>query len=370
MKFGIFFVGQRPQIHEQYDDESKVNPNPVRRTDSDVYQDILRGAVLAEELGFDSVWIAEHAFSEHSALSSPHSMLAAIAAKTTRVKIGVACTIVPWHPPLRMAQDLATVDVISQGRLIVGIGRGYQKREFDVYGLDMSESRDRFVEGMDIAVKAWTEERFAYEGKFHSFPEVMVIPKPVQKPHPPIWMAVTHSPESVDVAVSNRWGLFTVGSTFFPASPESDQDLINLYHSRMLETGVAPEDISISAVRNMYVSESGEEALEVMKPRLEWAGDMGTFLRRPVATLAGAGVLGGYEHYARDPFIEPDLIEKRGQQAMGAIGSPEKVTAAIKDLESRHVSHFLGYVDTGGLSYDEIEGSLRLFAEKVMPNFR
>ena len=120
MKFGIFFVGQRPQIHEQYDDESKVNPNPVRRTDSDVYQDILRGAVLAEELGFDSVWIAEHAFSEHSALSSPHSMLAAIAAKTTRVKIGVACTIVPWHPPLRMAQDLATVDVISQGRLIVG----------------------------------------------------------------------------------------------------------------------------------------------------------------------------------------------------------------------------------------------------------
>ena len=370
MQFGIFFVGQRPQIHEQYADESKVNPNPVRRTDSEVYGDILRGAVLAEELGFDSVWIAEHAFSEHSALSSPHSMLAAIAAKTTRVNVGVACTIVPWHPPLRMAQDLATVDVISQGRLIVGVGRGYQKREFDVYGLDMAESRDRFVEGMDIAVKAWTEERFAYEGKFHSFPEVMVIPKPVQKPHPPIWMAVTHSPESVDVAVSNRWGLFTVGSTFFPASPESDEDLINLYYSRMLEAGAVSEEISITAVRNMYLAESEDEALEIMGPRLEWAGDMGKYLRQPVATLAGAGVLGGYEHYARDPFIEPDLIEKRGPQSMSAIGNPEKVTATIKDLESRHVSHFLAYVDTGGLSYEEIEGSLRLFAEKVMPNFR
>jgi len=370
MKFGCFFVGQRPLLHEQYADESKVNPNPVRRTDVEVYEDILKGAVLAEDLGFDSVWVAEHAFSEHSIVSSPHSMLAAIAAKTTRVKIGVACTIVPWHQPLRMAQDLATIDIISKGRLIIGAGRGYQKREFDVYGIDMSESRDRLVEGMDIAIRAWTQERFAYEGKFYTIPEVMVIPKPVQKPHPPIWMAVTHSPESVDVAVSNRWGLFTVGSTFFPAAADSDQDLINLYHSKMLDAGVAAADITIAAVRNMYVAESDDEALEVMKPRLQWAGDMGAFLRRPVASMAEAGTLSGYEHYARDPFIEPDLLEKRGPQAMGAIGSPEKVTATIKDLESRHVSHFLGYLDTGGLSYDEIEGSLRLFAEKVIPNFR
>ena len=107
MKFGAFFVGQRPLLHEQYADETKVNPNPVSRTDVQVYEDILRGAELAEQLGFDSVWIAEHAFSEHSIISSPHSLLAAIAARTERVKIGVACTIVPWHPPLRLAQDLA-----------------------------------------------------------------------------------------------------------------------------------------------------------------------------------------------------------------------------------------------------------------------
>ena len=370
MKFGCFFVGQRPQLHEQYADESKLNPNPVRRTDVEVYEDILKGAVLAEELGFDSVWVAEHAFSEHSIVSSPHSLLAAIAAKTNRVNIGVACTIVPWHPPLRMAQDLATLDIISGGRLIVGAGRGYQKREFDIYGIDISESRERFVEGMDIAIKAWTEDRFAYEGKFHTIPEVMVIPKPVQKPHPPIWMAVTHSPESVEIAVSNRWGLFTVGSTFFPAAAESDQDLINLYYSKIQRAGVAPEDITIAAVRNMYLAGSEEEALEVMKPRLQWAGDMGAYLRAPVAAMAGAGQLRGYEHYARDPFLEPDLLAQRGPQAMGAIGTPEKVTATVEDLEARHVSHFLSYLDTGGLSYNEIEGSLRLFAEKVIPNFR
>ena len=254
--------------------------------------------------------------------------------------------------------------------MIVGAGRGYQKREFDIYGVDMSESRERLVEGMDIAVKAWTQERFAYSGKFHSFPEVMVIPKPVQKPHPPIWMAVTHSPESVDVAVSNRWGLFTVGSSFFPASSDADQDLINLYYSKMLNAGVPDQDITIAAVRNLFVADSDDEALAIMKPRLEWAGDMGAFLRRPVAAMAGAGALKGYEHYAHDPFIEPDLVEKRGPQAMSAIGSPDKLTETIRDLESRHVTDFLGFMDTGGLSYDEIEGSLRLFAEEVIPKFR
>ena len=370
MKFGILFMGQRPQVHQQYADESKVNPHPVRRTDSEVYQDILRSAVLAEELGFDSIWITEHAFSEHGTFSSPHSMMAAIAAKTTRIKIGIAVTIVPHHSPLRMAQDLATVDVISQGRLIWGVGRGYQKHEFDGYGVEMSESRERLVEGMDIAVKAWTEERFAYEGKFNSYPEVMVIPKPVQKPHPPIWLAVTHSPESVDLAVRNRWGLLTVGSTFLPAAPEADQNLIKLYHSKMLEAGVSEDDIPVAAARALYLAENDDQALEFIRPRRQWSGDLDEFLRRPGHELAAAGRLRGYEHYVKDPFTDPEMRQKREPESESFIGSPEKINNSLKDLESQHVSHFLGYMDSGGLSYDEIEGTLRLFAEKVIPRFR
>ena len=370
MKFGAFFVGQRPQLHEQYSDQ-KDNPNPVTRTDVEVYQDILKGAELAEELGFDSVWIAEHAFSEHSIISSPHSLLAAIAARTKRVQIGVACTIVPWYAPLRLAQDLATIDVISGGRVVVGIGRGYQKREFDIYGIDIAESRDRFIEGMDITAKAWTEDRFSYNGQFFQFPEVMVIPKPVQQPTPPILMAVTHSPESVEIAVSNRWGLFTVGSSFFPASPDSDKNLISLYHRRMVEEGVAPDDMEIAAVRNVYVSPTDKEAIDLLTPRLQWAGDMGEFLRRPVSEMANApGGLRGYENYVRDPFIEQDLVAERGIEGMAAIGSPEKVTAAIKELEDNHVTNFISYLDAGGLDFDQVSRSLKLFAEKVMPNFR
>lgn len=369
MHFGCFFVGQRPLVHEQYADGHQVNPNPVRRTDAEVYHDILQGAKLAEALGFDSVWIAEHAFSEHGIVSSPHSLLAAIAAQTTRVKVGVACTIVPWYHPLRLAQDLATLDIISAGRLIVGVGRGYQKQEFDAYGVDIAESRERFVEGMDIALQAWSQERVAYEGKFYTIPEVMVVPRPIQQPHPPIWMAVTHSPASVDIAVQHRWGIFTVGSSFFPAAPEADENLITLYRSQMLASGVAPDAISIVAVRNMYVAARAEEALATMRPRLQWAGDLAVHLRAPVSTLARAGGLQGYEHYARDPFIDPALTQRRGQEAMGAIGTPAQVTATIKDLQARHVTHFLGFMDTGGLPYQQVEQSLRLFAEQVMPHF-
>jgi alkanesulfonate monooxygenase SsuD/methylene tetrahydromethanopterin reductase-like flavin-dependent oxidoreductase (luciferase family) len=371
MKFGAFFVGQRPQLHEQYDDEHKTNPNPVSRTDVEVYEDILKGAELAEELGFNSVWIAEHAFSEHSIISSPTGLLAAIAARTKRVKIGVACTIVPWHAPLRFAQDVATIDIISGGRVVVGVGRGYQKREFDIYGIDIAESRDRFVEGMDIAIKSWTEERFSYDGQFFKFPEVMVIPKPVQQPTPPILMAVTHSPESVEIAVSNKWGLFTVGSSFFPASPDSDQNLISLYHRRMIEEGVAPDDIEIAAVRNVYVSPTDKEAIDLLRPRLEWAGDMSEYLRRPVSVMANApGGLRGYESYVNDPFIEEDLLEKRGKDGMAAIGGPEKVTKAIKELEDNHVTNFISYLDVGGLDFNQVSASMKLFAEKVIPNFR
>lgn len=370
MHFGCFFVGQRPLVHEQYADGQQVNPNPVQRSDRQVYHDILKGAKFAETLGFDSVLIAEHAFSEHSIISSPHSLLAAIAAQTSRVKVGVACSIVPWYHPLRLAQDLATLDIISEGRLIVGVGRGYQKQEFDAYGLDMAESRERFVEGMDITLKAWTQERLSYDGKFYTIPDIMVIPRPLQQPHPPIWMAVTHSPASAELAVQQRWGILTVGSTFFPAAPEADENLITLYRTNMLASGVAPDEITVVAVRNTYVAAREGEAQAFMQPRFQWAGDLARYLRSPVSTLARAGSLRGYEDYARDPFIDPDLVQRRGQEALGAVGTPAQVTAAIRDLQAKHVTHFLCYMDLGGLSYDEMAPAMRLFAEQVIPHFK
>ncbi len=159
-------------------------------------------------------------------------------------------------------------------------------------------------------------------------------------------MAVTHSPASVEVAVQHRWGLVTVGSTFFPAAPEADDNLITLYRTRMLTSGVASEDLTIIAARNTYVAAGEGEAHAFMQPRLQWAGDLARYLRSPVSTLARTGGLQGYEAYARDPFIDPELVQRRGQEALGAIGTPAQVTATIKDLQARHVTHFLCYMDS------------------------
>ncbi len=124
------------------------------------------------------------------------------------------------------------------------------------------------------------------------------------------------------------------------------------------------------AVRNMFVADTDEAAASILLPRLEWTGDLAVYLRSPVSALAGSGGIRGYEHYVRDPFIDPELVQRRGQEAVGAMGSPDTVTAAIRDLQSKHVNQFLGFMDTGSLSYAEMEPSLRLFAEQVMPNFK
>ena len=364
MEFGCIFAGQRPQLHEQYRSGAN-NPNPVTRTDTEVFETILSGAELAEQLRFDSVWVTEHGFSEHSIISSPHSLLAAVAARTKRIRVAMGCTIVPWYHPLRIAQDLATVDIISGGRLDVGVGRGAFKRKFDAYGIDMSESRKRFQEGMDIVTRAWTEERFAYEGNFYTIPEVTVLPKPAQKPHPPIWVPVSHSPESLEYAVRHRWSVLTQGNTFFPTSPSEDILPATLYHRMLVESGVAPEDIKISASRFLFVAETDEKAISMIRPRLEWSADMLSFITARLASMRDRPE--SYEDYKRHTQTDPLVRE---QEVRGAIGSPEKVVATLRQLESQNVTHFLGFVDVGGLPYPEIEKSLVLFAEEVMPEFR
>jgi alkanesulfonate monooxygenase SsuD/methylene tetrahydromethanopterin reductase-like flavin-dependent oxidoreductase (luciferase family) len=147
----------------------------------------------------------------------------------------------------------------------------------------------------------------------------MVVPKPIQHPHPPIAMAVTHSPASVKVAVQHRWGMVTVGSTFFPAAPEADDNLITLYRTKMLASGVAPDALTIIAARNTYVAAREGEAHAFMQPRFQWAGDLARYLRSPVSTLARTGGLRGYEAYARDPFIDPEPSNAVGRKPWGPL---------------------------------------------------
>ena len=183
-KFGIFSLSQVPdlaKVVESFDDD-------------------LSFFELAERLGYDKVWIAEHLFSSYGLVTSTQVYAAAIAQRTKKVRIGMAVCAIPFNHPLRTASDFALVDILSHGRLDFGVGRAYQPHEFVGLGVPMDQSREMLAEGLDIVLKSWTQEKVSYRGKFWTIPEpVELLPKPVQKPHPPVYQA-TISPESFEQA--------------------------------------------------------------------------------------------------------------------------------------------------------------------------
>ena len=183
-KFGIFSLSQFPDL-------SKVVES---------FDDDLGFFELAEKLGYDKVWIAEHLFSTYGLVTSTQVYAAAIAQRTKKIRIGMAVCAIPFNHPLRTASDFALVDILSHGRLDFGVGRAYQPHEFVGLGVPMDQSREMLAEGLDIVLKSWTQEKISYKGKFWTIPEpVEVLPKPVQKPHPPVYQA-TISPESFEQA--------------------------------------------------------------------------------------------------------------------------------------------------------------------------
>ena len=150
----------------------------------------------AERWGLDCMWLAElHVAPTRSVLAAPLAIASAIAARTTRMKIGIAVQVLPLCHPLRVAEEAATVDQISHGRLIFGVGRSGFPRTYQAYGVPYAESQERFAETLEIIRRAWTQPKFSYDGKYHSFNDVHLVPKPYQKPHPPIRIAAT-SPDT------------------------------------------------------------------------------------------------------------------------------------------------------------------------------
>src|SRR5215467_10286830 len=162
------------------------------RTEREAFAEGFEQIYAAELWGLDAIWLAElHFDPQRSVLSAPLSIAAAVGARTERIKIGIAVQVLPLCHPLRIAEEAATVDHITGGRLIFGVGRSGLPRTYEAYGVSYGESRDRFGEVLEIVKRAWTETSFSYQGKYYSFDKVHLVPKPYQKPHPPIRIAAT-----------------------------------------------------------------------------------------------------------------------------------------------------------------------------------
>ena len=151
----------------------------------------------AEDLGFNSLWVTEHHFRYFGGMMpSPSVLLAAAAQRTRNMRLGAAVSILPMHNPLRIAEEFAMVDLLSNGRVILGAGRGMHPTEYKVFSADWDTAQQRLPEALDIVIRAWTGGEFEWAGKHYSFPKVAVFPKPIQKPHPPIYVTANKDPEA------------------------------------------------------------------------------------------------------------------------------------------------------------------------------
>ena len=239
MNFGTFLLMQSPSA----------------RSSEEVFARGVEVAQAAEALGFRNVWLAEHHFSTYGYLSRPVQLATYIAAKTKTLRVGTAVIVVPLHHPLVIAEEIATLDLLAGGRADIGLGRGYQHYEFERFGLELSTSRDRWEEAVDVLMLAFEGKPFTYDGKFYKIPETTVFPQPLQKPRPPIWITA-QSPDSVEAAVRRGFNVLTGG---FGVPLERMGEFRKLFDKVVAEVKPA-EPLKVGVQRAVYVTGSEADA--------------------------------------------------------------------------------------------------------------
>jgi alkanesulfonate monooxygenase SsuD/methylene tetrahydromethanopterin reductase-like flavin-dependent oxidoreductase (luciferase family) len=342
---------------------------PPGRSDAEVTHGEFAQILLSEELGFDTVWLTEHHFTEYGISVSPLALAAAIAAKTERINIALAAAILPFHDPIRLAEEIAFVDILSRGRLRVGIGRGNRPIEFAGYRVPQEENRERFGEILDIMIQAWTQERVSYQGRFFTLDGIPVRPKPFQKPHPPL-MLVCVSPETIAFAARRAWPMIN-SILFGPLGQLIDKR--NLYVAAMREAGYGEAEVqtalrSWSVSRHIYVAPTDREAMrEAREAELWYQQALARFLVPENIDTAPAALQPQFRALAE--ALKTITWEKLQEETV-VFGSPELVTEKVREMEALGVGELLCWMNFGNLTQEQAQRSMRLFAEKVMPQFK
>jgi alkanesulfonate monooxygenase SsuD/methylene tetrahydromethanopterin reductase-like flavin-dependent oxidoreductase (luciferase family) len=232
---------------------------------SSVYETALERFSIMDQTAYDAVWLAEHHFSSFSVCPSVHMMATMAAARTKRLRIGTAVSLAPFYNPLRLAEEVALLDILSGGRVNWGVGRGFERSEFAAFGIPGEESGPRFHETVEIVLKAWTNQRLTHHGKFFQYDNVEVLPKPLQAPHPPIWMAASSIP-AIEWSASQ-------GHSILMDPHSSRVDLIGkrLHYAEMLrQAGYSDAGREIPMARLIAVDETAGKARAVAKRVAEW----------------------------------------------------------------------------------------------------
>ena len=327
------------------------------------YKNFFAEVSYAEELGFNTLWIAEHHFDRYIC-PAPQVVAAAIAQRTAAMRIGTAVVVLPYHNPLRLAEDYALVDVLSRGRLDFGVGRGFIKATYDGFNQAMGESRERFQEGLEIIKRAWTQETFSYEGKIYTFHNVTVLPRPVQQPTPPIYMAAALTPESFLSAGQQGYSLL-LQPFLQPLNTLKEQ--VRLYRHALRQAGHASDSVEIAAGYHSFVDETPERA------RRKWEAHYLRYLRFLGSLLAPSEDLDPAQYASwqgwGETLREATFEQMYPEQVL--CGDPAQCVDRIALLrEELGITHFWVHMDLGGLDQRALRSSMERFAIRVIPHFR
>lgn len=335
----------------------QTSPHPD--LDSQIIDNTLREAELADELGYDAVWLTEHYFGGDTVYADPVVFGAAVAARTKRIKIGFAVVQMAFHHPVKLAAQTALLDNLSHGRLIVGTGRGsaYNAYEYMGFGITMEEGRKRLIESEELLLKAWTEENLDFKGDYWQVTFPIMRPKPYQKPHPPLVRACIGKESLVSMAKIGRPVLIGV---------EKLEELalrLVLYRDTMLSSGFDEDAVKRSldetwVRKSVYVAEGDDQAMEEAVPAFQAE-------RRHVREAR--------ERFNPSDYPEsipvPPSIPSNPEHYLIA-GDAQNVAERIAELRDVGARNVLLNMTTTELPREKVAKSMRLFAEKVAPLFR
>ena len=338
---------------------SETNGSPAQ-----LYRDILEEVEFADRNGFEAAWFAEHHFYNYGGMIPSVPVIGAAAAQRTRkLRIGSGVALIGLNDPVRVAEEFAMLDHLSGGRVNFGIGRAFQRAEFDAFEVPMEESRARFNEAHDLILRAWSDGPLTFSGEHRKLRGVNVIPKPLQRPHPPIYVACIVTEESFRFAGAHGYNLMYVP---YVGTPELARERIGWYREALAGAGHDPAARDVMMAVHFFAGESPEHARDfprqAMKNYLAQAGEANQ--------------------------IEADPTQYRGYQGMGKIfeqlranyelmypnqvifGDAEQCLKRIADYEAMGATHIALVNNFGGMPHAEIMRSLERFAKGVLPHLK
>lgn len=350
MRFGVFLLGDKP-------------PN---LSDRQVFQNFIDEARMAEQLGFDAVWLAEHHFSPYGTIANLPVAAAAIAAVTERIRIGTACIVPAFHHPINLAEQIAMVDVLSGGRFEPGFGRGYQAHEFRAFGISMDESTARFRESVAIIEGLLANETFSYEGEFWHIDNVSLHPRPVQQPMP-IYCTVMKTPASFEW-IADKGYRALIGNPY-QVDPELKKGLelfIESHEKRGMPTGTE----GVWGMLNAFVNEDAQFARNYPRDSTNLSLELHRQFSNPFER--GGEVPKDYARYA-DWFHGHDdqQYEDILNLDLTLIGDPKTVIEKMKKVVDMGWSNLMLRMSRGGaMERKHVFHSMEAFAREVIPAVR